>query len=249
MKKGIGLLILICFVTMGYAQDSIQYLRYKVVKRNGSSLIGQIMEKKADGPYVVILDNGALVEIREKDVLRIKPLAQGNRPSRPYVSPVYKWGFTTEIMAVNNGIQHIGTPEVATGASISAQRYLLPQFSTGLGLGLYNYDQGARRLFVPLFGEARYRLIRHSVSPLLVVKAGYGFAAKNDINGLQKHEGGIFVNPFLGYEFGTGRKVSWSIGIGLLFQKAYYAYINGREFMDEDIRFRRTEFKLGIAIH
>ncbi|HNR07015.1 MAG TPA: hypothetical protein PKM27_06855 [Saprospiraceae bacterium] len=249
MKKGIGLVLLIFIIASAQAQDSVKYIRYKVVQRNGSSLVGQIMEKKADGPYVVVLDNGALVEIREKDVLRLKPVLPKDRVRRPYVEPSYKWGLSTEIMVVNNGIQHIGEPGLATGASISAQRYLIPQLSTGLGLGLYNYDLGARRMFVPLFGEARYRLIRHTVSPLLVIKGGYGFAAKNDINGLRKHEGGIFVNPFLGYEFGTGRKVSWTIGIGLLFQRAYYSYINGQDFFDEAIRFRRTEFKLGIAIH
>ncbi|MBK7438275.1 MAG: hypothetical protein IPI77_16085 [Saprospiraceae bacterium] len=62
-------------------------------------------------------------------------------------------------------------------------------------------------------------------------------------------KGGLFINPFFGYEFGTARKLGWVIGVGVLLQKAYYGYMEGSTFVDEDIYFRRTEFKLGINLH
>lgn len=227
------------------------FTRYRFVKKNGSMVVGQIVEKKSDGPYRILLDNGVIFELREQDVLRFKPIKEklsgGER--HLYSVPLYRWGFSTEVMGVNNGIRNIGSPGISTGASMTGQRYITPDLSLGVGMGIYNYDLDARRLVMPLYGEIRYRFIRHFTSPVVALKSGYGWTAKNYIGDLQQHRGGAFINPFVGYEFGMDRKISWTLGVGLLFQKAYYAYANGQEEFDEDIYFKRTEFKLGITIH
>jgi|GEM_PF-1730845 len=251
MKK-LLLFILVFSVHAGVsAQDQENNTRYRFTKKNGSFLYGQILEKKSDGPYRLLLDNGAIFEIREQDIYRFKPIKERTRRymTRTFSTPDYKWGLSTEIMGVNNGVRNIGNPGISTGASLTGQLYILRDMSVGLGLGLYNYDLNARRLVMPLYGEVKYRLIRNFTSPVIAVKSGYGWTAKNYIEDLQDHRGGLFFNPFIGYEFGVDRKVSWTLGVGLLFQKAYYAYANGQEQFDEDIYFKRTEFKLGINIH
>jgi len=246
------LLFILAFgIQLLWGQDQAAYIKYRFVKKNGSSLVGQILEKKSEGPYVIQLDNGVIIEMKEYEILRFKPINEKSHVTarHSFNAPTYRWGVSTELMGVNNGIRHIGSPGISTGASITGQRYILPDLSLGLGLGMYNYDLDARRLIVPVYGEIKYRLIRHFTSPVIALKSGYGWAAKSYIADLQQHKGGAFINPFIGYEFGVDRKISWTLGIGLLFQKAYYTYANGQEDLDEDIYFKRTEFKLGITIH
>lgn len=251
MKKLLLFILVFGVHLMLSAQDQENKTRYRFIKKNGSFLVGQILEKKSDGPYRLLLDNGAVFEIREQDILRFRPIKErtSSYVARTFSTPVYRWGLSTEIMGVNNGIRNIGNPAISTGASLTGQRYLTSDFSVGMGLGFYNYDLDARRLVMPLFGEVKYRLIRNFTSPVIALKSGYGWTAKNYIGDLQSHKGGLFINPFIGYEFGVDRKVSWTLGVGFLFQKAYYAYANGQEQFDEDIYFKRTEFKLGISIH
>ncbi|MEP7323099.1 MAG: hypothetical protein ABI761_14335 [Saprospiraceae bacterium] len=244
------LFVLIPFLAFTQEQAGIQ-VKYKFLKRNGGFLIGEIVEKKADGPYHIKLDNGVIVEMSEYEFLKIRPVQFDHHTGhqRVYSTPDYHWGFSSEFMGVNNGFRNIGTPGISTGLTIAAHRYFSPVLSFGGGLGMYNYDLDNRRLIIPIFVEGRWRVVRQSGTPIISFKVGHGMAAKNYISGLQDKKGGLFLNPFLGYEFGTDRKVSWTFGIGLLLQNAYYSYTNGSTFADEDIYFRRTEFKLGITIH
>jgi hypothetical protein len=244
------LLVLIPFFAFTQEQQGMQ-IKYKFLKRNGGFLIGEIVEKKADGPYHIKLDNGVVVEMNEYDFINIRPLRIDHHTGfqRQYAIPDYHWGFSSELMGVSNGIRNIGTPGISTGFTVAAHRFFSPVLLLGGGLGMYNYDLDNRRLIIPVFVEGRWRMIRQSGTPIISFKIGHGLAAKNYISGLQDKKGGLFLNPFLGYEFGTNRKVSWTFGVGLLLQNAYYSYTNGSTFADEDIYFRRTEFKLGITIH
>ncbi|MBK8779797.1 MAG: hypothetical protein IPO25_21230 [Saprospiraceae bacterium] len=248
MKKIIlGLIGLLLYFAIS-AQEEPIYLKYRFVKRNGTSIIGQIVEKNLDGPYTIKLDNGTLINVKEQEILRFYPL-KAKKNSLNYSSPGYRWGLSTEIMGVNNGQWNIGTTKVSTGVSMAGHYYINSQIALGAGVGMYNYDLNARRLILPLFGEARWRMIKNYSSPLISLKIGHGLAAKNYLTGLVDKKGGLFINPFFGYEFGTARKLGWVIGVGVLLQKAYYGYMEGSTFVDEDIYFRRTEFKLGINLH
>jgi hypothetical protein len=247
------LLIFISIQLSAQSQEGV-YVKYKFTKRNGgqiSHIIGEIVEKTANGPYKVKLDNGAVIELNERDYVSIKPVRVDSRTGLQYVyaPPTYKWGFSTELMGVSNGIRNLGTPKYSTGVGIGAHRYISPLVSFGAGVGMYNYDIDSRRMLFPFYGEGKVRFIRNSSTPVLGMKAGYGVAAKNYIAGLQDKQGGMFYNPYFGYELGTTNKVSWTLGIGVLLQKAYYTYENGTTFADENILFRRTEFKLGIEFH
>ncbi len=227
------------------------YVKYRFQKKNSSSIIGQIVEKTAEGPYKVLLDNGTTIEIKEQEIFRITPLKSRGSSRSQQIARIqeYKWGYTTEIMGVSNGFRNIGTPGISTGVAVAAHRYLTSSISVGGGVGMYNYDLDARRLLIPLFAEGKWRLVKQSSTPIISAKLGHGLAAKNYLSGLQDKKGGLFFNPFFGYEFGTDRKIGWTMGIGVLLQKAYYNYTNGSTFVDEDIIFRRTEFKLAISIH
>lgn len=251
MKKIFTLILISLTVQLMLAQNqSVQSEsgRYRFVHKNGNTLIGQIIEKKADGPYVIRLDNGAVIEMSTREIYRIRPI-HSNAVHKIYSIPEYKWGFASEVMGVTNGFRNIGTPSYSTGLAVSAHRYITPSIAVGAGVGMYNYDLDARRLIIPIFAESKWRLVKQSSTPILSLKVGHGLAAKNYIFGLQDKKGGLFFNPFFGYELGTDRKIGVTIGIGVLLQKAYYTYANGSTFADEDIIFRRTEFKIGIAIH
>ncbi len=248
MKAIIFFIPLFLWSVMSRSQDTIQYARYKIVKKNHISFIGEIMGKTADGPYKIKLENGALVEVKEQDIYRMKPL-HSRHENGIFEAPGYKWGMNTELMAVSNGVRNIGSPSISTGLALSGQYYLNFHLALGAGVGLYNYDLDARRMLMPVFADVKWRLVKNYSTPVIQFKSGYGFISNNFINGLADKKGGMFYNPFFGYEFGVTKKISWTMGVGMILQKAYYAYTEGSTFVDEDILFRRTEFKIAIAIH
>ena len=85
-------------------------------------------------------------------------------------------------------------------------------------------------------------------TPVISMRGGYGIAGKNYITGLSEKREDILSILFFGYEFGTDRKVSWTIGAGMMIQKAYYyAYRSGTTFADEDILFQAHSKQIDIV--
>lgn len=81
MKKIIlGLIGLLLYFAIS-AQEEPIYLKYRFVKRNGTSIIGQIVEKNLDGPYTIKLDNGTLINVKEQEILRFYPLKNQKKQS------------------------------------------------------------------------------------------------------------------------------------------------------------------------
>lgn len=252
MKKNIvfTMAILLFSITL-QSQESEQYIKYKFLKKNGGVIIGQIVEKLEGKPYKILLDNGVTIELREQEVYRMKPMAR-NRvavPSVQFEKPLYKWGFSMEASALSNTRFNIGTPGISTGIAASAHRFINYHLALGLGTGIFNYDLDSRRQLIPINADIKWRFVKNFSTPFIQFRAGYSLASNNFITGLIEKKGGVFYNPFLGYEFGVKNKVSWTMGLGVVIQKAFYAYQEGSTFADEDIIFRRTEFKIGIALH
>lgn len=247
------ILILPVFLIFGslYSQQSEQYTKYKFIKKNNSVIIGEIVEKLDGKPYKILLDNGVIIEIREQEIYRMKPLSTSTVAalSVPFEQPNYKWGFSAEASGLSNTRFNIGSPGISTGLTVAAHRYINYHLALGFGTGVFNYDLDSRRQLIPVHGDIKWRFVKNFSTPFIQLKAGYALASNNFINGLIDKKGGSFYNPFLGYEFGVKNKISWSLGLGVVFQKAYYEYQEGTTFADEDIVFRRTEFKIGIAFH
>lgn len=249
MNKYIITSVLLWISIASFSQSNTTYTRYKFFKRNGIVLVGEILEKDLDKPYKIKLDNGVLTELREEELVKVVPLSDTRSNRAPFAKPSYKWAINTELMGLSNGNFNIGTPGIATAVAMSGQRMINYNVAVGAGVGMYNYDLDARRLVIPLFAEVKYRFIKNYSSPILQFRSGYSFASKNFINGLIDKNGGMFYNPFLGYEFGMDKKIGFTMGIGVVLQNVYYAYQSGTTFADEDILFRRTEFKIGLSIH
>ena len=252
MKTIFRIFVFMAFPLLAFTQEQIgAYIKYKFLKRNGGFLVGEIIEKKVGGPYHIKLDNGTIVEIADYELLNLRPIRIDRNTGAQKVHEIheYKWGFNTEMMLMNAGASNIGNPQSAIAAQASMNRYLSPFVSIGIGMGVFNYDLTSRRLVVPVFAQSKLRFYKSQSTPVVSLGMGYGIASKNYITGLKDKSGGLFVNPFFGYELGTTNKVSWTLGIGILLQKAYYSYENGTTFADENILFKRTELKLGIEFH
>jgi len=214
-------------------------------------IIGEIVEKLEGKPYKIKLDNGVIIEVWEQEVHRMRPLTSGriSEMAIPFEKPAYKWGFSAEVSGMSNTRFNIGSPGISTALAVSAHRYINYHLALGVGTGIFNFDLDSRRQLIPVNADIKWRFAKNNSTPFIQLKAGYSLASNNFIAGLIDKEGGLFYNPFLGYEFGVKNKISWTIGLGVVLQKAYYAYQEGSTFADEDIMFRRTEFKIGIALH
>lgn len=252
MKKNILIAFsIVLFNVALYSQQEDQYIKYKFLKKNGSVIIGEIVEKLDGKPYKIKLDNGVVIEVREQEVYRMKPLTSGrvSEASVPFEKPGYKWGFSAEASAMSNTINNIGSPGISAAIAVSAYRYINYHLAVGIGTGIFNYDLDSRRQLIPVNADLKWRFAKHFSTPYFQIKAGYSLASNNFILGLIDKKGGAFYNPFLGYEFGVKNKISWTLGLGIVFQNAYYSYQEGSTFADEDILFRRTEFKIGMTFH
>ncbi len=246
----LSIILWICFVftwSVARAQDTAQVkpILYKVTFLSGISMVGELLDKTAEGPYRIRIENGKILEFNESMIYRIKPVKSGRVE---FVVPEYRWGLDVDALLITNGLRNIGSG-LTGGVAFSAINYIQSRMGFGVGAGLYNYDESSRRIIIPLFAEVKWRLIQNPTTPVISMRGGYGIAGKNYITGLSEKRGGYFINPFFGYEFGTDRKVSWTIGAGMMIQKAYYAYRSGTTFADEDILFRRTEVRLTLSVH
>ncbi len=86
---------------------------------------------------------------------------------------------------------------------------VMPQLFVGVGSGA-SYMFERKYVFVPVYGNVRWYFMKKANTPFIDVKAGYSFIPKKS-----DHDGGFYLSPTIGYEFGR-----FEVGIQYTFQKS-----------------------------
>lgn len=120
--------------------------------------------------------------------------------------------------------------------------------SLGLGTGIQNFELGYGRQMIPVYAEIRSFTTRKNISPMLAMKAGYGFAMKNESADITGAKGGALLAPEMGVRFG-GRTAHFTLSLALHFQWAKFEesfdWQPSARFVDE-MRYQRLEFRVGL---
>lgn len=118
---------------------------------------------------------------------------------------------------------------------------LTDRWAVGVGTGLSFYE----KTLIPVFGDARFQVGRtRKFTPYAEFGMGYSFAPSGDVNG------GFFMNPSFGLEYGLKNKMKIQLAMGYEFQelerlKSYTNDYFESEF-EEHLSHHLISFKLGL---
>lgn len=236
------ILLLLAFLTWIIPADSFAQAepesRDVIYLRNGSILRGEILEVVPD-EYVRIRfsDSNELV-IRAEEIKDIK------RERR--ISP---YSYNT------SGYMNRSGMEILTGSGNNTFRFATihglhfnPHLSAGLGIGLTPYNDPLT--LIPFFADFNYRLLKENTSPYLFLKAGYNFTVYDDDDDapLNRHAGGLLLNPGIGIDINFESGFGWYIQAGYnIDQSAYEFETWGPQTVRTDMSFKRISVGMGLT--
>lgn len=125
-------------------------------------------------------------------------------------------------------------------------------FALGIGSGIHLYTTGSGEVIYPLYVESRGQLSKGGPSLYYVAAAGYGFAFPREIQSIERAEGGVFIHPAIGMNFG-GKSYNLHIDFGLRLQSAtwerHYPGVQGTvDIQEQTMNYRRFVLRFGLML-
>lgn len=220
-----------------------------VLLNDGSQLTGHIVQWDIDRGMEFQLITGAKVMLSKADIRKVTQqqllgeilpmLTQRQRLEKPYR---FRETGLYQSFSMFLNTSFLG----GMGAHYSIGHRVNRMLGIGVGLGIESNEVGAWRAVVPLTLEARGFFKPAKISPYYAIKAGYGFAVQDGEFSFAKATGGLHLSPELGLRFGSGQVCPY-FGVQYKIQKASYLYSwNPDEFRNDQITYRRMDFRFGI---
>lgn len=224
-------------------QGELYYYQDHVKLRNGSLLIGKIIEDRPDESLIIRIRDGKEIKVNYYDILRIKRKRRKDpknyKPLKNGYYSVLHGGFLS-----GRDIEGFVTAS-ATIHTINGYRFhrLL---STGIGVGLDRYIADEIN-FYPVYLDLRGFMTKKRNSPYYVANVGYGIIqAQNpiDIEG----QGGLFTHGAIGVRFASTKKAAFIMEFGWTRQKAELKRNSEIEGFEDTlfINYSRFSMKFGV---
>ena len=227
--------LLMYFYFLAYAQTPATD---KIYLKNGSVLVGKIIEYQPKDSVVFQIQNGNTMTFpsnlvkkvkmySESEVAKMYTFRQNTFYTRSQLSVLYKKD--------NSGISF--------SQSVGYQfRHWL---AVGAGLGIDNYRLEQGNNLMPVFLELRTFLLKQNLSPYFSLRVGHSFAFEDKSIGQTEAKGDYFINPTIGYRLGTGFPYV-DIFCGVKFQKTQYETLDSWSKSHFNITYRR--YDIGLAM-
>ncbi|MDJ1495453.1 hypothetical protein QNI19_21115 [Cytophagaceae bacterium DM2B3-1] len=120
-------------------------------------------------------------------------------------------------------------------------------WATGIGAAMDIYQSGTT---LPLFLRGMYTPLTNRLTPLISFDMGYGLYTKafngSSING-QLSQGGLFINPTVGFIARSEKRTAFSFSIGYRHQHAQQSFINEKETTSKNIILHRMSIRVGLS--
>jgi len=210
----------------------------KIYLKNGSVLVGKIIEYQPKDSVVFQIQDGKTMTFpanlvkkvkmySESEVAKMYSFRQNTFYTRSQLSVLYKKD--------NSGISF--------SQSVGYQfRHWL---AVGAGVGIDNYRLEQGNNLMPVFIELRTFLLKQNLSPYFSLRVGHSFAFEDKSIGQTEAKGDYFINPTIGYRLGTGFPYI-DIFCGVKFQKTQYETLDSWSKSHFDITYRR--YDIGLAM-
>ncbi len=248
MKKSIlniPLNLALIFVSLFFVNaqnvNAQSYLEDVVYLKDGSILRGFIVEMDENQSLKIEIEGGSQFFILFEEVQEITK------------EPRYKESFYKDQGYVN----HTGIDRLP-GKTGSSTRYQMthgyqfnPYFSLGLGIAYVSYNEPLNT--VPVFLDAKMKLLKANTTPFTFIKLGYSFTSEGDNENwppIEEHNGGLMYNIGGGLIFETRAGYGWYINLGYSFEKMSFQEENlwwNQQTIDNDITYKRVNFGIGLT--
>lgn len=228
--------------TLTFSDSEVERVFYDLPKNLERTLASQdeveeVMKKGEDPPAP---RPKPVYEFREEGVFNTTSFSFsfGSREqSNQIIDPFFPEPRSTTRSTIGFNIQHI------TGY----------QFSRMLGLGIgasYDaYDLEDGESIFSLFAHYRGYLTQKNIAPFIALSGGYGFALRNEDQGVTEAEGGWMLHPEIGLRLGAAPRANFTFSLGYRMQEAYYVqefqFSGNIEY--RDLVYRRMLFSLGLV--
>lgn len=237
------LLFLLCACFISIASMKAQNLTEVLYLKNGSVIRGTIIEQVPNESIKIQTSDGSVFAYSMADVLKIsKEQTINNYSNNNLIS--YKStnkGFKSNFMpqrGYKGFVEFGGGFGVGDwaggflGLTTSHGYQFNPHIFVGAGAG-FNYDFGNELIFIPVFADFKYNMLKSNITPMIGTKIGYSV-----------YDGqGVFFNPGIGCRFGLSESFALDLtfNYGLQTEKAEYYWD-----YSETVLLHTIGFKLGL---
>lgn len=233
------LLVLLCCFSLNDLQAQAPQKQDVVYLNNGSVIKGKLESLPEEPNKVRIKSAGNLWVFDMEEVKSIEhgKLTTPDQPANNFFNEVYfkrqEAGFynVTDIGLMygkdaNNYNAYSFSFHIINGYQINKK------WSSGIGIGIESMDRG----FLPVFVEGKYHLWDQDFSPYAAMQVGYGFPME------RMRQGGILLNPQIGFRSYTNHKNGVNFSLGYRFQKSSYDGVYYNDFGNEIGSIKQTTY-------
>jgi hypothetical protein len=218
-----------------------------VVLNDGSRVSGAIVSDSSD--YIEIrVFAPQLIKIRKDQLSFIEPV---NYPLK--VNQKTQGYFIQLSASILTGKNELGNNTTSNSFHLS-NGY---QFKNGLGFGIGSGLEKMGITIIPLYADVRYYALRTRISPYILLKTGYGFAASDKYSGCDfyytpaESKGGFLINAVTGIALFTWQRTAVNIGVGYRYQIITISqeqyWWGGPSTKEIVTHFNRIELQLGLT--
>lgn len=232
MKMKLFMLAFCCFAAIGLvgAQDVKTEYVDVVYMKDGSLLIGKLINYETDKSILFELGSGNQVTLAYKDVRKVvqyvDPLTLKTKIKRSPMSFDYQFkehGWNHQVLASTLwGRGEWNSLKVGIASEYVFGYRFNKALGLGLGTGINNYDLRVPQIIVPLYLEQRGYFSSNWVAPTYSIGGGYGFALNNSNTGFDEAQGGPLFNASVGLRLGAMKGINFLADIGIRYQRATY---------------------------
>lgn len=223
--------------TLTFAEKEVQGVTYELPEAETEKM-ERVVQRAALEPIMATKEK-PVYEFRETGWFNNTSFAfsfgRREREEVIFFSPSFE-EETVEMSAIGFNVQHI------TGYQFNRM------VGVGLGASYDAYDLEDGESMVTVFGHYRAYLSKRIVAPFAAISAGYGFALRNEEQGVKETDGGLMFHPEIGLRLGATDAANFTVSLGYRIQDAYY--VQERPFNGNieyrDVRYQRFLFTLGL---
>ena len=239
MKRIIILWTTIAFVLLCacqvFAQTSDQ--KVKLTLKNDHVITGSLVKYVPDQSVTILI--GVDQELSfEMDQLKAFEMSD-IQVQKPYEFREKGWYNRTSLSVLSG--------ESATGYSLnhSVSYQFDRRISVGAGVGIDNYYSEDGYNIIPVFLELKSYFLKRNATPFVALRGGYAFASNDEEIGQIKANGGLMINPMVGYRL-SGGSFMVDLFVGIKVQNSDYEYLSGETRIIDDIRYKRLDIGIGF---
>lgn len=202
--------------------------------------IGEFLDLKTAWVGSMTIPSASIKKVTQKSTLEPVSLSLYNfKETGKY--------FTTKVQVITGNDGNRSNGKHGLGLSISGGKrfHRLASLGFGMGYDVLISDTGERVL--PLFLEYSSYFTPKNVSTFFNIQAGYSLAFKDTERRIIDAKGGFMVYPSFGLRFGED-ETKCTVDIGYKFQRAEFTYVNGSDWHEQRLVYRRLTLRFGILI-